>query len=261
MCVCVTLFAPQVHRLLGNAVFLTSAASVRPHSSSTASAAQQDDLLAAVISNIRSQLSDQGQSAYLNMKAAVKAEASTARFMSLLDFRRLLVTTCRLRLTADELDLLVARFPSRKAGCVDADAVVTSLRCQLSERRTELVGAAFGSLPANADGEVDVDVIARAYDAAQHPEVRSGRRSQEDMAAEFKAAMRVRASRTRTITRKEFDGACVGAVFFVMLVYQCLQLPRTRVSTVDIISHCLLVLGVSASRKLDANLRAPISEE
>ena len=60
------------------------------------------------------------------------------------------------------------------------------------------------------EGDVDVDVIARAYDAGQHPEVRSSRRSQEDMAAEFKAMMRARATRARTISIREFEGECDG---------------------------------------------------
>ena len=141
--------------------------------------------LFAVITNIRSQLSDRGQSSYIQLKSEVKAEGSLARAMSVLDFKRLLVTGSRLRLTSDELDLLVSRFPSRKADAVDADAVVTALRCPLSERRKELVAAAFASLPVRWETHVTMMISLLSFLSAVVVFVRGGEQPPKPLYQKF----------------------------------------------------------------------------
>lgn len=48
-----------------------------------------------------------------------------------------------------------------------------------------MIGKAYAKLDKNGDGQVTLEDVAKIYDASQHPEVLSGKKSEEEVYMEF----------------------------------------------------------------------------
>ena len=90
-------------------------------------------------------------------------------------------------------------------GELDIGLLLTFMRGSISENRMNLIGQAFRTLPLSADGDVDVNAVARVYTASQHPDVKAGRRNEADITSEFLASFKSRAPRSGRITLKDFE--------------------------------------------------------
>lgn len=62
------------------------------------------------------------------------------------------------------------------------------LQGDLNDSRKRWIRAAYDKLDVNKDGLVKLDDVASLYDASQHPEVRDGKKSPEQVFREFMSA-------------------------------------------------------------------------
>ena len=101
--------------------------------------------------------------------------------------------------------LVFAHFDADHSGVVNFDEFVAALRDPLSARRKALVGQAFARLDKDGSGVIEPGEIAQAYDASQHPDVLSGRKTAADVLAEFAENFEVGGTHDGKVTRAEFE--------------------------------------------------------
>ena len=90
-----------------------------------------------------------------------------------------------IHLKEQELRSLIQAFDRNQDGVVNFDEFLTTLKGQINERRLRLVALAYEKLDKNKDGRVTLDDIARTYNASLHPEVRSGKMTEEQVFRQF----------------------------------------------------------------------------
>lgn len=70
-------------------------------------------------------------------------------------------------------------------GSVDYDEFLRAIRGQMNSFRKTLVSKAFAKLDADGSGIIDISDVKRFYDASLHPDVKAGRKTEDDILDEF----------------------------------------------------------------------------
>lgn len=107
-----------------------------------------------------------------------------------------------LPLGPEEYHVLVEDQDPDGKGFVDARTFLSQVRGRLQGNRLELVEAAFRQLDKDKSGLVDVNEMRLAYNAREHPDVKSGRRSEADVLREFVETCDI--GRDGTVSMDEF---------------------------------------------------------
>ena len=76
-------------------------------------------------------------------------------------------------------------FDADRGGTISYDEFLVGVRGQLNERRQQMVLMAFKCLDKTNDNVVDMDDIMQAYNADQHPDVLSGKKTKHQVLREF----------------------------------------------------------------------------
>lgn len=88
-------------------------------------------------------------------------------------------------LTKEEGSQVLKHFDRDGNGSVDFNEFIRTIRGDLSAARKAVIRQAYNKLDVTKDGKVLLEDIAKLYDAGSHPDVVSGRRSQEQVFFEF----------------------------------------------------------------------------
>jgi Ca2+-binding EF-hand superfamily protein len=91
----------------------------------------------------------------------------------------------RIDFNDEELSRLFQYFDADCTGVVDYEEFIHRVRGQLNENRKALVLAAFKKLDKSGDGVVGIDDLRGVYNASMHPEVRLGRKTEDEVLCEF----------------------------------------------------------------------------
>ena len=70
-------------------------------------------------------------------------------------------------------------------GNIDYDEFVRGVRGPMNKFRQEIVKAAFKKIDKDGSGILDINDIKGVYNASRHPDVRSGKKSEDDVLGEF----------------------------------------------------------------------------
>ena len=119
-------------------------------------------------------------------------------FLNLQEFTKVL-KDLRLDFGSQEVKRLFDLFDTNKNGSVDYDEFLRGVRGPMSNTRVNVVKLAFKRLDADGSGIVNIDDIRGniilfqhqanyfkgRYSAKNHPDVRSGRKSEDEILAEF----------------------------------------------------------------------------
>lgn len=95
-------------------------------------------------------------------------------------------------------------FDKDKGGSIDFEEFLQGLRDPMNKRRLDLVAQAFAVIDANGDGIVDVEEVVRCYDASEHPKVKSGEMTTNDVLMEFLETFEVGETVDGRVTAQEF---------------------------------------------------------
>jgi Ca2+-binding EF-hand superfamily protein len=91
----------------------------------------------------------------------------------------------QLGFTDNEIRSLFGYFDYDRSGSVDYDEFLRSLRGPLSPSRRKLIGQAYNKLDRDGNGWVDINDIKGVYSARTHPDVVSGKKTEEQILLEF----------------------------------------------------------------------------
>lgn len=87
------------------------------------------------------------------------------------------------------------------SGSIDFNEFIRVIVGEMSPSRKNLVLKAFKSLDINGDGEISLSEFQQKYNARQHPEVRSGKRTEEEVLLEFMETFQAHHNRATGATK------------------------------------------------------------
>lgn len=88
-------------------------------------------------------------------------------------------------LSKEEAQQLLDHFDRDKNGTVSYDEFLRAIKGEINDERKKWIKLAYEKLDVNKDGQVKIDDIAQIYDASEHPEVIDGKKTPEEVYAEF----------------------------------------------------------------------------
>jgi hypothetical protein len=91
----------------------------------------------------------------------------------------------RLEFSDAEVQQLFTVFDTDRSGSVDYEEFLSHLRGPLNERRKQLVLQAYAKLDRTGDGIVDIEDLRGVYDSSNHPDVKMGKKTKDEVLFEF----------------------------------------------------------------------------
>ena len=91
----------------------------------------------------------------------------------------------QLGLTDNQIKIAFASFDRDNTGEIDYDEFLRTIRGEMNDFRKNLVNKVFNKLDINGNGEISFDEIQAKYNAKNHPEVLSGKKTEEEVLQEF----------------------------------------------------------------------------
>ena len=88
-------------------------------------------------------------------------------------------------LNDNEIELAFSSFDRDNTGEIDYDEFLRTIRGEMNDFRRDLVNQVFNKLDINGNGQISFDEIQAKYDAKNHPEVLSGRKTEDEVLKEF----------------------------------------------------------------------------
>jgi Ca2+-binding EF-hand superfamily protein len=112
-------------------------------------------------------------------------------------------------LSANEMRIVFQTFDRDNSGLIDYDEFLRALRGDLNERRKRLVLQVYDKLDIDKSGIIDINDIKYTYNVKNHPDVRSGKKSEEDVYGEFLETFEThhninKGTRDKRVTKEEF---------------------------------------------------------
>jgi len=93
-----------------------------------------------------------------------------------------------LEMSAGEVDVIMEYFDTDRDGSVSVTEFLRAIRGFTNKWRKQLIDMAFGELDPSGDGVITFNEAKRLFNASKHPDVVSGKKTQEEILAEFIAA-------------------------------------------------------------------------
>jgi Ca2+-binding EF-hand superfamily protein len=88
-------------------------------------------------------------------------------------------------LNDNQIQMAFVSFDRDNTGEIDYDEFLRTIRGEMNDFRKNLVNQAFNKLDINGNGEISFDEIQTKYNAKNHPEVLSGKKTEEQVLKEF----------------------------------------------------------------------------
>ena len=114
-------------------------------------------------------------------------------------------------LTNNEIKILFNLVDVDGSGEVSYDEFLRQIRGDMPPNRRKLVDQAFSKLDHDKSGVVDMNEIKSLYNAKQHPDVKKGKKTEDEVLTEFMETFQIHASikgkgvKDTNITREEFQ--------------------------------------------------------
>ena len=91
----------------------------------------------------------------------------------------------RLQVSQDECKRLFEMFDTDQSGTISIDEFFQAIKGPMSPFRREIAKKAFNKVDVNGNGVLELDDVRQTYNAKNHPEVRKGRKSEQEVLQEF----------------------------------------------------------------------------
>ena len=91
----------------------------------------------------------------------------------------------QLDLTNEETKISFVSFDRDNTGEIDYDEFLRTIRGEMNDFRKNLVNQVFNKLDNNGNGEISFDELQAKYSTKSHPEVLSGRKTEDEVLEEF----------------------------------------------------------------------------
>lgn len=103
-----------------------------------------------------------------------------------------------------DLDALFTAFDRDRSGTINFDEFLVTMRGPINVRRLNLIGMAFQVLDKTGDGQVTVEDLAGTYDTSKHPDVLSGKMTEQEALQGFMGQWDGMTGKDGIVTKAEF---------------------------------------------------------
>ena len=109
-----------------------------------------------------------------------------------------------LTLSEIEVTQIVKHFDTNKDGQLSFDEFLRAIHGSLNARRLDMVHQAYAVLDKDGSGQVTIDDFRIAYDVSFHPDFQSGRKTADEVLADFMTVWETH-KRDGIVTIEEFE--------------------------------------------------------
>ncbi|KAJ1432493.1 hypothetical protein B484DRAFT_327304, partial [Ochromonadaceae sp. CCMP2298] len=157
------------------------------------------------MAQLKSQLAARGARGIVGLQRKFRImDDDGSKTLSLVEFKKGL-RECALSLSELQMTQLFSHFDRDRSGCVSFDEFIAGVRGELNSRRKAMVALAFEKLDKDGSGEVDPEDLVGVYNAAKHPEVLAGKRTEDEILREFLDTFDVGGVKDGVVTAQEFE--------------------------------------------------------
>ena len=186
-------------------------AAAEERTSAPAAAPLRGGNVEAILEKFRSKLAARGTRGILGLARQFKImDDDNSKNLSADEFRKA-CKDYRIELSDSEIDQLYRAFDRDRSGTVDYDELLRGVRGPMNSFRRNLVTKAWNKLNRDGNDVINIEDIRGVYDPRNHPDVRSGKKTQEEVLNEFLETFELhhnisdRAGMDHNVTREEFD--------------------------------------------------------
>jgi len=115
----------------------------------------------------------------------------------------------RVDLTPNEIKVVFGTFDRDGQGSIDYDEFLRQIRGEMNDRRKKIAMQAFTKLDRDGSGVLEINDIKYVYNAKNHPDVRAGKKTEEEIFGEFLETFEthhniMKGNRDRRVTKEEW---------------------------------------------------------
>lgn len=115
----------------------------------------------------------------------------------------------RVDLTPNEIKVVFGAFDRDGQGSIDYDEFLRQIRGEMNARRQKIALQAFDKLDKDGSGILEINDIKYVYNAKNHPDVRAGKKTEEEIFGEFLETFEthhniMKGNRDRRVTKEEW---------------------------------------------------------
>jgi Ca2+-binding EF-hand superfamily protein len=162
------------------------------------------------IEKIRQRLNQRGARGFIGLQRQFKImDDDNDKGISYREFTKAL-KDYKIDLNDDESRAVFREFDSDQSGILSIDEFVRGVRGEMNDFRRGLITQAFGILDKDRDGVLRINDIKGVYSARLHPDVKSGKRTEDEVLGEFLETfeahhnLRAGGHRDQNVTLNEF---------------------------------------------------------
>ena len=108
----------------------------------------------------------------------------------------------RVQINDGQLQHIFTAIDRDQSGVIDYDEFLRAVRGSMNNFRKTLVEQAFNKLDADRSGILDISDVKKFYDASRHPDVKAGRRTEDDILDEFLETFEMQHALNGTVDHK-----------------------------------------------------------
>ncbi|GMH63593.1 hypothetical protein TrST_g272 [Triparma strigata] len=158
-----------------------------------------------IISRLKKQLASRGARGIIGLGRKFKIMDDNGNgALSPEEFKKAMAE-CALDLTESECLSLFKYFDKDGSGDIGFEEFLGGVRGAMNPRRLAFVSQAFDIIDADGNGFVEPSDIVEAYKAKEHPDVQSGKKTEEEVLREFLDTFDVGGEKDGCVTRAEFE--------------------------------------------------------
>jgi Ca2+-binding EF-hand superfamily protein len=138
-----------------------------------------------ILEKIRSKLASRGVRGIISIGKNFRIiDDDNSRNLSYTEFKKA-CKDFRFELSDTEVDIAFKAFDRNGEGEISYDEFLRTLRGEMNSFRTRLVDQAFSKIDKDGNGWLDIEDIKGVYNARNHPDVKQGKKTEEEVLLEF----------------------------------------------------------------------------
>merc|ERR1719326_1962860 len=160
---------------------------------------------------LRKKLVSRGSRGFIGLQRQFKImDDNNSKSLDKLEFTKAM-TDYMLGFTEGEIQKLFAYFDFDRSGLIEFDEFIRAIRGPMNPARKKFVAQAFKKLDKDGNGWVDINDVRGVYKADRHPDVKSGKKTEDQILQEFLEtfetahAMRNNDAPNYVVTKEEFE--------------------------------------------------------